>query len=161
MLIDSIKRARLDACRARALARSQENRILTPILFSLLLIIVFFIWVNVMVAIISEVYQKESSGNGELARDDLFDSMTAAIRQPNNDVAALVPHQPVRPAAGGPLPPVVALCPSQYAPAARQSRRHCFLRKSASYCMRRLCLGELAASQRLAVRFQCPSRAAS
>ena len=42
----------------------QENRLLTPILFFLLLMVVFYIWVNVMVAIISDVYQQEYKAYG-------------------------------------------------------------------------------------------------
>jgi hypothetical protein len=68
-----------------------------------------------MVAIISEVYQNESEGNGRLVRDEDFDSMTATIRQPENDLAGMVLHRPVRAALGEPLPREVALNPDQCA----------------------------------------------
>jgi hypothetical protein len=73
----------------------QENRLLTPLLFSLLLLIVFFIWVNVMVAIISEVYQQECDAVLNMQIDDDFGSMEPEIEQPQNDLKAMRYHTPV------------------------------------------------------------------
>jgi hypothetical protein len=68
-----------------------------------------------MVAIISEVYQKEYDSNGRLLLDEDFDTMTPDIRQPENDLAAMVPHVPLRPAPGEPLPEPVVLSPDRCA----------------------------------------------
>ena len=73
----------------------QENRLLTPFLFSLLLLIVFFIWVNVMVAIISEVYQQENEKSLNIQIDDDFNSMEPDMEQPQNDLKAMRYHTPV------------------------------------------------------------------
>ena len=89
----------------------QENRILTPILFTLLLLIVFFVWVNVIVAIISEVYTQEVERSLFVEWDPDFASMALDAPQPENDVAAMVPHQPVHTVAGQAAPAIVALTP--------------------------------------------------
>lgn len=74
----------------------QENRLLTPFLFSLLLLIVFFIWVNVMVAIISEVYQQENDRSLNVVQvDDDFQSMEPDVDQPQNDLKGMRYHSPV------------------------------------------------------------------
>jgi Polycystin cation channel len=74
--------------------RVQENRILTPILFSLLLLIVFFVWVNVMVAIISEVYAQEVDRSLNIIFDEDFRAMLPDVLQPGNDMEAMQPHAP-------------------------------------------------------------------
>ena len=74
----------------------QENRIATPILFSLLLLIVFFIWVNVMVAIISDVYSQEVDRSLSIAFDPEFPCLRPDTLQPENDVGAMQPHMPVQ-----------------------------------------------------------------
>lgn len=73
----------------------QENRLLTPILFFLLLMVVFYIWVNVMVAIISDVYQQEYKAYGSIEVDEDFDSMLPDIPEPQNDQEAMHRHYPV------------------------------------------------------------------
>lgn len=73
----------------------QENRLLSPILFFLLLLVVFYIWVNVMVAIISEVYQQEYKAYGCIELDEDYDSMLPDVPQPQNDDEAMHLHFPV------------------------------------------------------------------
>ena len=95
----------------------QENRIITPILFSLLLLIVFFVWVNVMVAIISEVYAQECDRSLKISWDTDFPAMQPNVLQPGNDVDAMVPHRPLRSHPEQVTPPAVALTPDKCAPA--------------------------------------------
>lgn len=93
--------------------RVQENRILTPFLFSLLLLIVFFVWVNVMVAIISEVYQQECDNALRVEWDEDFEAMSADIPQPQNDLAAMRLHYPVVSTDREKPPEPVALTPDR------------------------------------------------
>ena len=93
----------------------QENRILTPFLFSLLLLIVFFIWVNVMVAIISEVYQQECDNALTVSWDEDFESMSPDVPQPQNDLAAMRLHYPVVSTDREKPPEPVALTPDRCA----------------------------------------------
>lgn len=93
----------------------QENRILTPIVFTLLLLIVFFVWVNVIVAIISEVYAQECDRSLFVEWDADFPCMALDAPQPENDLDAMVPHQPVHTVAGQPTPGIVALTPTKCA----------------------------------------------
>jgi hypothetical protein len=87
--------------------------VLTPFLFSLLLLIVFFIWVNVMVAIISEVYQQECDRSLNIQWDEDFDGMQPGVPQPQNDLQAMYPHHPVQSVENEPPPPPVALTPDR------------------------------------------------
>ena len=93
----------------------QENKILTPILFSLLLLIVFFIWVNVMVAIISEVYANEMDRSLIIAWDEDFRTMHPDVLQPDNDTEAMYKHRPRATHLQQPPPDPVALTPSRCA----------------------------------------------
>jgi hypothetical protein len=94
---------------------TQENRILTPVLFSLLLLIVFFVWVNVMVAIISEVYQQECDATLVVNFDEDFESMLPHVPHPANDMDAMRPHLPVQCADDEDMPEPVALTPERCA----------------------------------------------
>lgn len=94
----------------------QENRILTPFLFTLLLLIVFFIWVNVMVAIISEVYQQECDQSLNVAWDEDFTSMQPGAPQPQNDLEAMRLHYPVQSLENEASPQPVALTPDRCPP---------------------------------------------
>jgi hypothetical protein len=93
----------------------QEHRILTPILFSLLLLIVFFVWVNVIIAIISEVYDKECERSMTIFWDKYFPSMQRDVLQPENDAEAMKLHKPVHTIAIGPTPDSVQLTPDRFA----------------------------------------------
>lgn len=94
-------------------ARLQENRILTPFLFTLLLLIVFFIWVNVMVAIISEVYQQECDNALKVSWDEDFPSMSPGVPQPQNDLDAMRMHYPVQSLENEGPPKPVSLTPDR------------------------------------------------
>jgi hypothetical protein len=94
----------------------QESRILTPILFSLLLLIVFFVWVNVMVAIISEVYDQECDRSMKISWDTDFQSMAPNVMQPENDMDAMQLHVPAQTHPGQAKSGMVALTPEKCAP---------------------------------------------
>ena len=89
---------------------------MTPILFSLLLLIIFFIWVNVMVAIISEVYAHEVERSLNICWDEDFRGMLPHVLQPENDVDAMQKHLPLRTHAEQPPARAVALTPDRCAP---------------------------------------------
>lgn len=94
----------------------QENRVLTPFLFTLLLLIVFFVWVNVMVAIISEVYQQECDDALNISWDEDFPSMSPSVPQPQNDLDAMRLHYPVQSLSNEASPQPVALEPERCPP---------------------------------------------
>ena len=113
----------------------QENRVITPILFSLLLLIVFFVWVNVMVAIISEVYANECERSLNIAFDADFRTMAPDVLQPGNDLDAMVPHAPARSHPDQPQPHAVALTPDRRAARSARASQMACLRVGLS-CMR-------------------------
>lgn len=104
----------------------QENRILTPFLFTLLLLIVFFVWVNVMVAIISEVYQQECDDALNISWDEDFPRMSASVPQPQNDLDAMRLHYPVQSLSNEAAPQPVALEPERCPPPSTASDTACF-----------------------------------
>jgi hypothetical protein len=87
--------------------------LLTPILFFLLLMVVFYTWVNVMVAIISEVYQEENKAYGTLEVDEDYECMMPSIPHPQNDQQAMLPHYPVHSSENDDRVDPVALTPDR------------------------------------------------
>ena len=79
--------------------------------------VIFFIWVNVMVAIISEVYAHEVERSLHICWDDDFHGMLPTIAQPENDMMAMQPHKPLQThdCPELPAPPAVALTPDKCA----------------------------------------------
>ena len=73
-------------------ALSLESPIVTPILFIVLLIIVFFVWVNLVIAIISNIYELERALVDGFSWDDDYEKMTLDSQHPENDVSAMNEH---------------------------------------------------------------------
>ena len=83
----------------------------------------FFIWVNVMVAIISEVYQQECDKSLNVTWDEDFPSMRPGAPQPQNDLDAMRLHYPVQSLENEATPQPVALTPDR---CARPRRLSCY-----------------------------------